>query len=167
MNKENEKITILGVDPGYQRIGLAILEKTKNGDVLKFSTCIETSADIDHDKRLLKLGIETSDVIKKYKPQIFSIEGLFFNKNVKTALQVAEARGVLLFQASLASLEVEEYSPLQIKMSVTGNGRSGKQEIIKMVECLVNCPKNIKFDDEYDAIAIALTASSHYRYNRI
>lgn len=151
---------ILGIDPGYGRLGLAIIEKRRNGDHLIYSECFETSAKLPHSKRLSDLGERLDQIIKKYQPNQLAIETLLWSKNTKTALQVAEARGVILFQASKNNLIIREFNPNQIKLAVTGYGKSDKKQIISMVKKLIQIDSQKKYDDEYDAIAIALTASA-------
>jgi crossover junction endodeoxyribonuclease RuvC len=158
---------ILGIDPGYERVGVAVLEK-KNApqEVLIFSDCIQTSKKLSHEKRLLIIGTKLSEIIKKYKPDAVAIEKLFFNVNQKTALNVAEARGVLLYSVSLDQIPVQEYTPLQIKVAITGYGRADKKQMLTMIEKLVEIKKEISTDDEYDAIACALTAYAYKGANK-
>lgn len=151
---------ILGIDPGFERLGVAILEKNmgdKKEKVL-FSECFKTSARLEFNERLHLIGDEVKSVIKKYKPEILSIETLFLTTNQKTVMRVAEARGVVVYEASCAGLKIFEASPPQIKIATTGYGRASKEQIIKMVKILVEIDKSKKSDDELDAIAIALTA---------
>lgn len=165
---------ILGVDPGFERLGIAILEKntsekkyfnkTQNKEKILFSECFKTSVKLDFPERLLLIGKEIRNVIKKFKPDILAVETLFINTNQKTAMRVAEARGVLIYEASQKGLEILEISPLQIKMAITGYGRADKNQIIKMVRMLSDVKKDKESDDELDAIAIALTASSYKKF---
>jgi len=156
--------TILGIDPGYGRIGIAVIEKTKNGECLIHSECFETNSKLSHPKRLLLVGEKLAEIIKKYQPQKIAIETLLWSKNVKTAMQVAEARGVILFLAAKYNLLICEYNPNQIKLAITGYGKSDKKQIINMVEKLIKIKpltgKQKRLDDEYDAIAIALTGAA-------
>ena len=103
------------------------------------------------------IGEEMVRLIREFKPHVCATETLFFTKNTKTAMRVAEARGVILFTAASHKLLLYEYTPLQIKTAITGYGRSDKSHIATMVEKLIDVGKNIKYDDEYDAIAIGLT----------
>ena len=96
-------------------------------------------------------------IIKKFSPDIFAIETLYFSKNQKTALEVSGAKGVLLYKAAKFELPVFEYTPMQVKVAVTGYGKSDKKQVIDMVEKLIKIDKKIAHDDEYDAIAVALT----------
>ncbi len=156
---------ILGIDPGFERLGIAILEKNKNDKKEKviFSECFKTSSKLDFSKRLNLIGEEIKKIIKEYKPKILSIETLFLNTNQKTVMRVAEVRGVAIYEASLSGLEIFEASPPQIKIATTGYGRANKEQMIKMVKILVEIDKNKTSDDELDAIAIAITAFAHKR----
>ena len=156
---------ILGIDPGYERLGIAILEKNKNDkkERVLFSECFKTSAKLEFSERLHLIGEEVRKIIKKYKPEILSVETLFLNINHKTVMQVAEARGVVIYEAARSGLKIFEASPLQIKIATTGYGRSDKTQIMKMVKILVETDNSKKSDDEMDAIAIALTGFAHIR----
>ena len=149
---------ILAIDPGYERLGIAVLEKIPKGkETLIYSECFKTSAKIPHHERLTYIGNKIKEVIKKYKPEALATEKLFFSKNQKTALLVAEARGVILYSASSLGLSVFEYRPSEIKIAITGYGRSEKRQIINMVKKLIVVNKKTDSDDEFDAIAIGLT----------
>ena len=157
---------ILGIDPGFERVGIAILEKNKRAEKEKviFSECFKTSSKLSFSQRLNLIGLEVKKIIKKYKPEILSVETLFLNTNQKTAMQVSEVRGVVLYEASLARLEVFEASPPQIKIATTGYGKANKEQIMKMVKILVEIDNYKTSDDELDAVAIALTAFAHKRF---
>ncbi len=148
---------ILAIDPGFERLGFAILEKEKGKEVLFDSGCITTLSSKLFNERLLIIGEEIEKVIKKWKPEILAIETLFFNNNQKTAMKVSEARGVVIYISSKYKLSVHEYTPLQIKIAVTGYGRASKPQIKTMVTKLIDIKKVIKYDDEMDAIAIGIT----------
>ncbi len=150
---------ILSIDPGYERLGIAILEKEKKGAEEKyiFSETFQTDKQEDFIKRLFLLGKRIEEIIEEYKPKILSIEKLFFNTNQKTATNVAEVRGVIIFLALKNRMKVFQYTPLQIKVALTGNGRSDKKQVIYMVKQLIKLEKELKFDDEFDAIATGLT----------
>jgi len=157
---------ILGIDPGYERLGIAVLEKTASAkgygvskkEKVIFSECFKTSTKLEFNERLKLIGEEVKNIIKKYKPEILAIETLFLNTNHKTVMCVAEARGVVIYEASCAGLKIFEASPPQIKLATTGYGKANKEQIIKMVKILVDVDNSKKSDDELDAIAIALTA---------
>lgn len=155
---------ILAIDPGYERLGIAILERQpRQKEVLIYSECFKTSAKIPHHRRLTLIGDKIKDIITTFSPKIMATEKLFFSKNQKTALLVAEARGVILYSASSSGLSVFEYTPADIKIAITGYGKSEKKQIINMVKKLIEVPKNKNSDDEFDAIAIGLT---HFAINK-
>ena len=155
---------ILGIDPGFERLGIAVLEKTSGKECVIFSECFKTSAKLEFADRLVLIGEEVRNVIKKFKPEILAIETLFLNTNQKTVMNVAEARGVVVYEASRAELQICEFSPPQIKLATTGHGHADKTQINKMVKMLVEIKNNINSDDELDAIAVALTAFAHKKF---
>lgn len=153
---------ILGIDPGFERLGVAVLEKNKSGkkEKILFSECFKTSAKLEFNQRLLLIGKEIKNIIKKYKPEILAIETLFLTTNQKTVMRVAEVRGVVIYEASTTKLKIFEASPPQIKIATTGYGKANKEQVMKMVKILVEIDNIKKSDDELDAIAVALTASA-------
>ncbi len=154
---------ILGVDPGYERLGLAVLEKTKGKELLIYSECFRTSPKKEFVDRLCEIGSRVADSIKKYKPDALAIENLFIEKNQKTAMRVSEVRGVILYEARCHNLRIAEYTPLQVKLAVTSYGKSDKKQVESMVRKLLALDSVKKMDDEIDAIAIALTGSASLR----
>ena len=162
---------ILGIDPGFERLGVAVLEKNTEARPMEkerviFSECFKTSAKLEFPERLLLIGKEVKKIIKKYKPEVLAIETLFLTTNQKTVMHVAEVRGVVIYEASSAGLKIFEASPPQIKIAITGYGKANKEQVMKMVKVLVNIDNSKtrqrngqESDDELDAIAIALTAS--------
>ena len=160
---------VLSIDPGYERVGIAVIEmveKSKNGgkkEILIYSNCFKTPAEQDFNQRLTSIGKEVENIIQKYKPKVFAIEKLYWGSNQKTAMRVSEVRGMLLFIASSNDLAIYEYTPLQIKNAVTGDGRGDKKQVIAMLSHLIDIDKIIKYDDEYDAIAIGLTCFASER----
>jgi len=163
---------IISIDPGYERLGIAVLEKTaRQKEILIFSECFKTSAKLPHHQRLTLIGNKIKEIIKKYKPEQLATEKLFFSGNQKTAMLVAEARGVILYTGSSLGLSVFEYTPNEVKIAITGYGRSEKKQIIDMVGRLIDVPQipasrkatQGKSDDEFDAIAIGLT---HFAIHR-
>ncbi|MFT5280787.1 MAG: crossover junction endodeoxyribonuclease RuvC [Flavobacteriaceae bacterium] len=152
---------ICGIDPGYDRIGVAIISGNKKKPEVVFSTCIETVKEESLPERLLFLGISLKNILLKYKPDIVAIEDLFLFKNHKTVMGVSQARGVLLYQSLLLGIPCVEYTPLQIKSAVCGYGRADKKQVQEMVTILTGKQKEKGVhDDEFDAIAIALTAQA-------
>ena len=155
---------ILAIDPGYERLGVAILEKVSGQkEVLLFSDCIQTDKKFDHPERIFKIVSELEKIIKKHGPEFLAIEKLFFSKNQKTALLVSETRGAIIASAKMNGLNVCEYTPNQIKVAVTGYGNSDKKTIINFLPKIIKIDKKIKHDDEYDAIATGLTFFAIYR----
>ncbi len=157
---------ILGIDPGFERVGIAIVEKnnkTRDKEQLIYSDCFKTSASIPFYERLGLIGCEIKNTIDRYNPDVLAIETLLFNNNQKTAMKVAEARGVIIYEAIRKDIEICEYTPLQIKIAVAGYGRADKKQVTCMVSKLIKIEKPIKYDDEIDAIAISLTCSASYR----
>jgi len=149
---------VLAIDPGFERVGIAILEKDVGGqDILLYSTCFTTDKALLFEERLLLIGNEILRVINEYAPNALAIETLFFNTNQKTALRVSEARGVIIYTAMSSGLKIFEYTPLQIKIAVTGYGKAPKAQVALMTQKLVSINKELKYDDEMDAIAIGLT----------
>lgn len=155
---------ILGIDPGIERVGIAIVDKTAGKETWVYSECFKTSPKLSHAERLALIGIQLQKIIAEYSPKAMAIEKLFFETNTKTAMTVAEARGVMLYCAASSELQIFEYTPLQIKVAVTGYGKSDKTAIMAMVPRLVKLPERKMIDDEVDAIAIALTAFAHERF---
>lgn len=156
-----EKTIILGIDPGFDRMGMCILQKEGNTESLLYSTCILTDKKGSFESRLGEIGTGLTDVLKKYKPSELAMEKLFFTKNQRTAIQVAEARGVVLYLASTFGLSVFEYSPPQVKLAIAGHGQATKDDISYMVPKILGHALDKKLlDDELDAIAIALTHSA-------
>jgi len=163
--EEISNMKILGIDPGFERIGIAIIErKMKEKDSLVYSNCFKTSAKIPFHQRLKAIGIELDRVIKKYKPGALSIEKLYFTTNQKTVMGVAEARGVIVYCASKHGLDIFEYTPPQIKVAVTGYGKADKSMVMSMVPKLINVDSRVNSDDELDAIAVGLTCLACERF---
>ena len=155
---------IISIDPGYERVGIAIIEKEEGQkENLIYSNCFKTSAKLPLTERLFLIGQEIDKTIKEYGAETLAIETLFFTNNQKTVMGVSEARGVIMYQAMLNKIPVFEYTPLQIKIAVTGYGKSDKKQVTDMVTRLIKIEKQIKHDDEYDAIAVGLTHLASHR----
>ena len=150
---------VLAIDPGYDRVGFAILEKKERAsqEIVHFSSCFTTVRTLAFTERLKAVGEEMERLIEIFKPEVCAIEKLYFVTNQKTAMAVSEARGAFLYIAAKNSLPIFEYTPLEIKSAVTGHGHSDKRQIITMIPRLVAIDKTIRHDDEYDAIAIGIT----------
>ena len=149
---------IIAIDPGYDRLGVAILEKKIKGqEVLLYSECFQTSPNDEFNNRVGLLGKRVREIIKEFEPEYMAIENLFFAKNTKTALKVSESRGVVIFQAIDKNIPVYEFTPNQIKVAVAGYGRATKKDVYLMTDRLINLTKKKYIDDEIDAIATGLT----------
>lgn len=148
---------ILGIDPGIGRTGWGVVESTSMKYASRHFGCIETQANTPTPGRLLTLYDELCDIIKEYKPEAMAIEELFFNKNVTTALTVGQARGVIMLSAVQHNLPIAIYTPLEVKVAVTGYGRAEKSQVAHMVKTILHLEKIPKPDDTTDALAIALT----------
>lgn len=147
---------ILGIDPGYAIVGWGVLDYIGNKfSVVDFGS-IQTSADMDFNDRLLTIYDELDSIIKRTKPQYMSIEKIFYNSNAKTAINVSQARGVLLLCSIKNNLEIFEYTPLQVKQSVVGYGRAEKKQIQEMTKIILNLRQIPKPDDTADALAMAI-----------
>jgi len=158
------RMRVLGIDPGYDRFGIAIMERQNNREVLIHSTCATTDKKAALPDRLRTVGDALDAAIRTYAPGAIALETLFFNKNVKTALNVAEARGVALYVARSHDIPVYEYSPQAVKIATTGYGASTKDQVEGMLHRLVvGIPKKA-LDDEYDAIAVALACLASERF---
>ncbi len=157
---DKKRLKILGVDPGYARAGWSILKKDGQQLELINYGCIETPKKMEHSERLNFLNQELKKIIKRYKPEVLAVEELFFFKNLKTAMKVAEAKGVILMTAFNSKLTIEEYTPLQIKQALAGYGRAGKRQIQYMVKMILKLDSVPKPDDVADAVAVAITCAN-------
>ncbi|MBI2627051.1 MAG: crossover junction endodeoxyribonuclease RuvC [Parcubacteria group bacterium] len=150
---------ILGIDPGSHRIGYGVI-KYENGKTSCLDYGIIELTGKKSSKGLPKLHKNLNDLIKKFTPDLASIEKLFFFKNSKTVIEVAEARGVILFTLEKSAIPIIEFTPLQVKSYVSGYGRAQKTGIQKMVKLLLNLETDPKPDDAADALALALCATT-------
>jgi crossover junction endodeoxyribonuclease RuvC len=148
----------IAIDPGYDRCGIAVIERLPGDrrERVIFSECVQTSKKSTQAERLGQVGSAIAAAIEAHAPDVFAIETLFFSANRTTGIKVAEARGTALYVASKAGLRIVELSPQQVKVAVTGDGRSDKAGVMKMIPRLVAIDKAIEHDDEYDAIAIGI-----------
>jgi len=147
---------ILGIDPGLAIVGYGVVELNGNNFKPIDYGCILTNKDMDFPYRLKYIYESMNQLIDKYRPDEVAIEELFFNKNVKTAIAVGQARGVEVLSVINNGLDIYEYTPLQIKQAVTGYGRAEKVQVQEMVKMLLSLKKLPKPDDAADALAVAL-----------
>jgi crossover junction endodeoxyribonuclease RuvC len=154
-------VRIIGIDPGFDRLGVALIDKEGTMETLIYSTCITTSKKDAFEDRLLYIGKELEALITRFTPQELAIETLFFTKNQKTIITVAEVRGICIYLAKAHSVTLHEYSPPQVKLAIAGHGKATKEDVEHMVPKILKHPLKIgTLDDEIDAIAIALTHSA-------
>ncbi len=149
-------IRVLGLDPGTATTGYGVVEESANVLGLIAYGTILTPADMPMPQRLRLIFLRVTELLGKFQPQAMSVEKLFFNRNVTTALSVGQARGVALLAAANAELPVFEYTPLEVKQAITGYGRATKDQIQQMVRMLLQLDHIPKPDDAADALAIAI-----------
>ena len=147
---------ILGIDPGFAITGYSIIDYIGNKFHLIDSGAIKTNAGVSFPVRLEKIYDDLNEIINTHKPDAVSVEELFFNTNTKTAIHVAEARGVILVVAKKSNIDTFEYTPLQIKQAVVGYGRADKVQVQKMVKAILNVEQLPKLDDITDSMAAAI-----------
>lgn len=147
---------ILGIDPGYAILGYGIIEKTGNHFSPIHYGAITTTKDLPMDRRLEKLYDELREIIEEFRPEVASIEQLYFNNNAKTAINVGQARGVAVLACIKGGIEIAEYTPLQIKQALVGYGRADKKQVQFMVKTMLNLSQVPKPDDTADALAAAI-----------
>ncbi len=149
---------ILGIDPGIADTGYGVIkEEGSKLTCLSYGT-IKTSPALDMISRLELLHKDLDKIIKKYKPELIAVEQLFFNKNVRTALIVGQARGVILLTIKQNKLPIIEYTPLQVKQAVSAYGQASKKQVQKMVKLILKLRELPQPDDAADALAVAICA---------
>ena len=148
---------VVGIDPGTAITGYGIIREHENGDLEWVSHgVVKTPSDWDEPQRLLELYHKLNEIFASYKPDCCAVEKLFFQKNVRTAIQVGQGRGAALIAAAEAELSVGEYTPLEVKQAVVGYGNADKQQVQKMVKVLLDLKEIPKPDDAADALAVAI-----------
>ncbi len=172
------EVIMLGIDPGYDRVGISVLNKINNKENLIFSTCITTNKKETHTKRIKQIADELINIIKIYKPSHACIETLFLFKNQKTVMAVSEARGVINYICEIHNIKVLELTPMQIKANIAGHGHADKDQVKYMVKNILGIRENNKIDseknkelitfdkkidDEIDAIAIGISGLAYLK----
>lgn len=157
-------MTILGIDPGTATTGFGVIKyssKKKGKKKFRFLECgvINTDPNLPPEKRLRKLYLEILRLIKKWQPKIIAIENVYFFKNLKTAMPISQAKGVILLAAAQKKIPVREITPLQLKTTIAGYGRAEKKQIQRMVKVLLDLKEIPKIDDAADALGIAISCS--------
>ena len=150
---------ILGIDPGMAIVGYGLIDYTNDEISLCSSGSIQTCKDCKDEERLLDIFNDMCTIVEKYRPDCASIEKLYFFKNQKTIIPVAEARGVILTALQKYKIPIYEYTPIEVKQVLTGYGRATKKEVESMVKLSLNTDTLPKLDDTVDAIAIAICHS--------
>ncbi|KKQ65774.1 MAG: Crossover junction endodeoxyribonuclease RuvC [Parcubacteria group bacterium GW2011_GWC2_39_11] len=161
---------ILGIDPGTATTGFAIIKiknlklEIKNGNLetIEFG-CIKTLFGKNMGERLIEINKGIDNLIKKYKPSLLAIESIYFFKNLKTAMPVSQAKGVILYTAAKNKIPVCEITPLQMKMTIAGYGKAEKKQVQKMIKIIFNLDKIPKMDDAADALGIAFCGAMELR----
>lgn len=158
---------ILGIDPGYAIVGYGVLDYVSGRFSVVGFGAVTTPADLPFEKRLKMIYDDITEIIETYKPDEMGIEKLFFNTNEKTAIDVAQARGVTLLPAIMRNIPIYEYTPLQVKSSIVGYGRAEKKQVQEMTKTMLHLKEVPKPDDTADAVAIAITHGLSINTRRI
>ncbi len=154
-------MVIMGIDPGTASTGYGIIEQTTSGLKRIDHGCVRTNPSSNPQQRLLDIFFALGKIMDDHRPDAVSIELLFFNRNVTTAISVGQARGVVLLACAMRGLPVSEFTPLQVKQAVTGYGRASKQQVQAMVKALLDLDEAPRPDDAADALAIAICSAHH------
>ena len=157
----------LGIDPGTAITGYGVVDSLKGREKLVGYGTIRTEAGLDMPTRLYRIKQELDQLLQEYLPQVVAVEEIFYNRNTKTVISVAQSRGVVLMTAAAAGLPVAEYTPLQVKQAVVGYGNADKRQVQLMVQRILAMPEMPRPDDAADALAIAICCLHSYRLARI
>lgn len=152
---------VLAFDPGFERLGAAVIQREQGKEVLLHSECVRTDPAAPFVERLGVLGSAVEALIAQWGPTAIALEDLYFAKNAKTAMKVAEVRGMLSYITASHHLPLFQYTPLQVKVAITGYGQSNKAAVALMIPRLVALPLRKRLDDEMDAIAVGLTCLAY------
>jgi crossover junction endodeoxyribonuclease RuvC len=165
---DNPKEIILGIDPGYGRMGFGVIEKSGGKDWISLDYgCLETPVNGDFTERLKIVSEKIQEIIEKYQPTKMALKDLFFFKNAKTAIKVGQVRGAMMLIATQNNLPVDEFTPLQVKQAITGYGRAEKKQMQKIVAVILKIKEEIVSDDAADALAVALCAGQSLWIKRV
>ncbi len=155
---------VIAIDPGYDRCGVALITDVSGKPHTIFSDCITTNKHDTHHQRLASIFNAVKNLVEEYNPQALALETLFFSVNKKTAIKVAEARGVIALVAGITGIPLIEIAPQSVKIALTGNGNATKEQVEKMVRLTITLPKKSVLDDEIDAIALGVAALGTLRH---
>ena len=147
---------ILGIDPGFATIGFGLVEADRGQVHMETYGAITTPVGLSLSRRLYQIGTDMEDLIGQLKPDVISIEELFFNTNITTGIAVAHGRGVILYAAEKCGIPLYEYTPSQVKLAVTGYGKAEKRQVMDMTKRLLKLKAVPRPDDAADALALAL-----------
>ena len=166
---KRDNMRIMGIDPGYAIVGFGVVEYERRVFSVVDYGAITTGADTEFNTRLLEIYNDVCVILDRYKPEALAIERLYFTTNQKTAIAVAEARGIVLLAARQRDIGIFEYTPLQVKSSVTGYGKAVKKQVQELTKNILKLPEIPKPDDTADALAIAVCHAHSYnsRLSRI
>jgi crossover junction endodeoxyribonuclease RuvC len=156
---------ILGIDPGVAITGYGVVDEQEGIFLRVASGCIRTKQELPTAVRLEQIHNRVMELVRIYAPQAVALEKLFFNKNTRTALQVGEARGIVILATAMSKVEIFEYTPLQVKQAVAGYGKAEKGQVQRMVQMLLQLQQRPPVDDEADALAVALCHLQHRRWH--
>ena len=154
---KQKSMRVLGIDPGFGRLGWAVVDGNRATQTVVEWGCFETKAGLEPSRRYEMVAEELERLIGEYSPQVAAVEDIFFFKNAKTVIKVAESRGVVVVGCRQAGLQVYDYTPLQVKQSVSGYGRADKKQVQQMVKVILKLESIPRPDDAADAVAVALT----------
>lgn len=157
----NNNSVIVGIDPGSTRIGYGVIEGGGKLKLLDYGT-IEIESRLA-DKMLLEVSRKINELIKKYNPSVFGIEKIYFSKNIKTGIEVAQTRGAIILEIARNKIPIQEFSPSEIKLAVTNYGMADKKAVAKMSAKILGVEKLSGFDDASDAVATAITLANKSR----
>jgi crossover junction endodeoxyribonuclease RuvC len=158
---------VLGIDPGTATTGYGLIKNEGGKEILLRYGVIKTSPSLDMPRRLVKINREYTDLLEEFHPDAVAIEEIFYHKNAKTVISVAQSRGVLLMTAAARNIEVAEYTPLQVKQAVTGYGNADKRQVQIMVQKILALDEKPQPDDAADALAIAICHLHSYRLGKL
>ncbi|HXB72740.1 MAG TPA: crossover junction endodeoxyribonuclease RuvC [Candidatus Acidoferrales bacterium] len=157
---------VLGIDCGSQRTGYGVIDSDGRDHRMVAAGVIRTNTKWPFEKRLLEIANGLRDLMREYKPELAAVEEVFHAANVKTALKLAHVRGVALLTIAEAGMQLAEYSPLEVKVSVVGYGRAEKCQVQVMVQSLLRLPEAIDSEDACDALAVAICHATHEATSR-
>ena len=155
---------ILGIDPGTTMVGFGLIEKNEIKIIFKKAGLLKINSKLSETEKFVKQRLALQKIIKLYKPDVAAVEKLFFFKNAKTVMAVAQARGIIIETLAEAKIPIYEYTPLQVKQAVSTYGRASKKQVQKMIRLLLNLKEEPKPDDVADALAIAICCANSIRY---